>query len=159
VGLFFDDFELQRRFTSRGRTVTEADVVSFAALSGDYSELHTNEEYARQTPYGRRIAHGALVLSMSIGLTTRMNLTDDTILALWGIDDLRFLHPVFIGDTIQIVKRVIERRELDAARGLVVFETRVTRQDATTVVIYHDKLLMKRRSAGEQPGPVIPSDG
>lgn len=136
--------------------MTETDVVAFAAFSGDYSELHTNEEYARQTAYGRRIAHGALVLSISIGLTTRMNLTDDTVVALWGIDDLRFLHPVFIGDTIQIMKRVIERRELDSTRGLVVFETRVTNQDTTTVVVYNDKLLMKRRGAGAPPGPFLP---
>lgn len=149
MGLFFEEFELDCRFNSRGRTVTETDVVLFAGLSGDYHELHTNEPYAAQTPFGRRVAHGALVLSISIGLTTRMNLTDDTILAFWAIDELRFLHPVFIGDTIQNVKRVAKRHAVDTARGLVVFETRVMNQDSRTVVLYYDKLLMKRRPPEE----------
>lgn len=130
---------------SRGRTVTEADIVMFAGLSGDFVELHTNEEYARQTAFGRRIAHGALVFSLSIGLTTRMNLIDDSLLAFSGVDRLRFVQPVFIGDTIQVAKRVIERQELDSSRGVIVFETKVTNQNANTVLMYHDKLLLKRR--------------
>src|SRR5688572_7259862 len=124
MGLFFEDFDPDRSFTSRGRTVTETDIVVFAGLSGDFVELHTNEEFARQTPFGRRIAHGALIFSLSVGLTTRMNLIDDTVLAFSGVDKLRFVAPVFIGDTIQVAKRVIDRRELDATRGTIVFETK-----------------------------------
>ena len=145
MGLYFEDFDPDRRFTSRGRTVTETDLVVFAGLSGDFVELHTNEEYARQSPFGRRIAHGALIFSLSVGLTTRMNLIDDTVLAFSGVDKLRFVQPVFIGDTVHVVKRAIERQEVDAARGVVVFETKVTNQQGQTVLIYHDKLLLKRR--------------
>ena len=147
MGLFFEDFAADGRFTSRGRTVTETDLVMFAGLTGDMVELHTNEEYARQTPFGRRIAHGALIFSLSIGLTTRMNLIDDTLLALAGIDQLRFVQPVFIADTITVAKRVVARQELDPARGVVTFETRVTNQSGGTVLMYHDKLLLKRRPA------------
>lgn len=148
MGLFFEDFDPERRFTSRGRTITEADVVLFAGLTGDYVELHTNEEYAKQSPFGRRIAHGALVFSVSVGLTTRMNLVEDTLLAFTNVDRLRFVQPVFIGDTVQVAKRVTERQEIDASRGLVVFETKVTNHDGHTVLMYYDKLLVKRRPAG-----------
>jgi acyl dehydratase len=154
MGLFFEEIDTDRRFTSPGRTVTEGDIMLFAGLTGDLTELHTNEAYAKQTPFGRRIAHGALVFGMSIGLTTRMNLVDDTLLALAGIDRLRFVQPVFIGDTLRVTKRVIERRAIDPARGVVVFESKVTNQDGATVLIYHDKLLLKRRAAPSSPSRV-----
>jgi 3-hydroxybutyryl-CoA dehydratase len=154
VGLHFEDFESSDPVTTRGRTVTESDIVSFAGLTGDFVELHTNEEFAKQTPFGRRIAHGALVFSISIGLTTRMNLLDDTLLAFAGVDKLRFMAPVFIGDTIRTTKRVVERRALGAAQGSVVFETKVLNQRDETVLIYRDKMLIKRR-----PTAVETADG
>ena len=147
MGLFFDDLEAGHTVTSRGRTITEADITLFAGLTGDFVELHTNEEYARTTPFGRRIAHGALVFSISIGLMTRMNLLDDTLIAFAGVDRMRFVQPVFIGDTIHVHKRLVERQELDSSRGVVVFETKVANQHGSTVVIYRDKLLLKRRPA------------
>lgn len=144
---FFEDFdEKQGWFTSDSRTVSELDLSTFAALTGDFTALHTNEEYARQTVFGQRIAHGALVFSLSIGLTTQMRLIDDTLLAFHGVNALRFVRPVFIGDTIQVAKRVIERKEIDPSRGVIVFETKVTNQHSDTVLMYHDKLLLKRRS-------------
>ena len=145
MGLYFEDFESSAAVTSRGRTITEADLVSFAGLTGDYTELHTNEEFAKQTRFGRRIAHGAFVFGVSIGLTTRMNLLDDTIIAFAGVDKLRFVAPVFIGDTIHVTKRVIERQERGEGQGAVIFETRVLNQRDELVLIYHDKMLMKRR--------------
>lgn len=154
MGLYFEDFEPDVAMTSRARTVTEADIVSFAGLTGDYIELHTNEEFAKQTRFGRRIAHGALVFSFSIGLCTRMNLLDDTVLAFAGVDKLRFVGPVFIGDTIHVVKRVLERQQLGSSQGSVVFETRVMNQRGELVLVYHDKMLMKRRvTTGETADP------
>ena len=147
MSLYFEDLAASVPATSRGRTITEADVVAFAGLTGDYVELHTNEEFARRSPFGRRIAHGALVFSYSVGLTTQMNLIADTILAFSGVDKLRFVAPVFIGDTIHVVKRVIESREMGTARGVVIFETKVINQRDETVLIYHDKLLVARRPA------------
>ena len=154
MGLYFEDFESGEPVTSRGRTITEADIVAFAGLTGDYIELHTNEEYARQTRFGRRIAHGALIFGVSVGLSTRMNLLDDTVLAFAGVDKLRFTGPVFIGDTIHVTKRVIERKELGANQGAVVFETRVLNQRDELVLVYHDKMLMKRRvTPADNAGP------
>lgn len=142
---YFEDFSMGALYESRGRTVTEADIVNFAGLSGDFVELHTNEEYARKTPFGKRIAHGALVFSISTGLMTQMNLINDTVLAFYGIDKLRFTGPVFIGDTVRVSKRVVELREKDAERGLITFETQVLKQDGEAVIVYLDKLLVKRR--------------
>jgi len=142
---YYEDFTAGSVFESRGRTVTEADIVNFAGLSGDFVELHTNEEFARQSPFGQRIAHGALVFSISTGLMTQMNLVNDTVLAFYGLDKLRFTAPVFIGDTVRVTKRVIELKEKDADRGVVTFETQVLNQNHEAVIVYTDKLLVKRR--------------
>ena len=141
---YYEDFTVGGAFESRGRTVTEADIVNFAGLSGDFVELHTNEEFARKSPFGRRVAHGALVFSISTGLMTQMNLVNDTVLAFYGLDKLRFTAPVFIGDTVRVVKRVIELREKDAGRGVVTFETQVLNQSNEPVIVYTDKLLLMR---------------
>jgi acyl dehydratase len=145
VGLYFEDFADRAPITSRGRTITEADIVTFAGLTGDLVELHTNEEYAKTTTFGRRIAHGALIFGMSIGLATRTTLLEDTLVAFAGVDKLRFVAPVFIGDTIRIVKRVMDRKEVGAAQGTVVFETRVFNQRDELVLVYLDTLLIRRR--------------
>ena len=150
MSLYFEDFQSTPDLTSRGRTVTEADIVMFAGLTGDFIELHTNEEFARQTKFGRRIAHGALVFGMSIGLVTRMNLLDDTVLAFAGVDKLRFVAPVFIGDTIRVTKRVVERQEIGATQGTVTFETKVLNQRDELVLIYLDKMLLRRRATSPE---------
>ena len=105
---FFEDFTVEAVFESRGRTITEADIVNFAGLSGDFVEIHINEEHARKSSYGRRIAHGALIFSISTGLMTQMNLLSETVIAFYGIDRLRFTRPVFIGDTVRVRKKVTE---------------------------------------------------
>ncbi len=142
---YFEDFSVGQVLTSRGRTITEADIVNFAGLSGDFVELHVNEVYARRTPFGRRIAHGALIFSVSTGLFTQMNLINDTVLAFYGIDKLRFTKPVFAGDTVRASKRVLDKQEKDATRGVVTFETTVLNQNDEPVIVYQDKLLLKRK--------------
>ncbi len=153
VSLFFEDCKPDPPIMSAGRTITETDVVLFAGLSGDFTQLHTNEAFAQSSPFGARVAHGALVLSMSIGLSTRTVPLDTSLLAFVGIDKLRFVKPVFINDTIRIVKRVHERREIDAGRGTVVFHTSVVNQRDETVLVYYDKLLLKRREAASTQSP------
>jgi len=144
--LFFEDYVVDTVTTSRGRTITESDIVNFAGLSGDFVELHTNEEYAKRGPFGRRIAHGALVFSISTGLTLQMTTNHEGIIAFYGMDKLRFLGPVFIGDTIHVTKRVAEKRMKEDGRGVIKFETIVLNQDDKPVVIYHDLLMVKPRS-------------
>ena len=143
--LYFEDFTPGAIATSRGRTVTETDVVNFAGISGDFVELHTNEEYAKAGPFGRRIAHGLLVLSMSSGLRVGMHDISDTIIAFYGIDRLRFVRPTFIGDTIHVVRKVVEVHAKDDLRGVITWETSVLKQDGEPVIVYQDKLMVKRR--------------
>jgi len=142
---YFEDFTLDSISTSRSRTVTEADIVNFAGLSGDFIELHVSEAYAAKGPFGKRIAHGALVFSISTGLTVQTIKIDDTVIAFYGMDKLRFTRPVFIGDTIHVVKKVIAKEQKGVDRGVVTFETKVLNQDGQTVIIYTDKLLVKAR--------------
>ena len=145
MSLYFEDFSPGVEHTTRGRTITESDVVHFAGISGDFIELHTNEEYARQSPFGRRIAHGMLTLSISTGLMTRMNLITDTVVAFYGIDKLRFVKPVFIGDTIHVKKTVLDTMAKGGTAGVVTFDTAVLNQNGEAVLVYRDKLVIKKR--------------
>ena len=144
--MYFEDYTLQQIRTSRGRTITEADIVNFAGLSGDFVELHVNEEYAKRGPFGRRIAHGALIFSISTGLMVQMTVDHEAIVAFRGVDQLRFLEPVFIGDTIHVTKKTIEKNSKDGVRGLVIFETTVLKQDGKAVLTYIDRLMVKCRT-------------
>ena len=147
MSLHYEDFTPGRVFESRGRTITEADVVQFAGLSGDFIELHTNEEFARQSIFGQRIAHGALIFSVSTGLVAQMNLVNDTVLAFYGVDKLRFTRPVFIGDTVRVHKCVTQTQDKGEGRGVVEFETSVLNQKNETVIVYRDKILLRKRGA------------
>ncbi len=142
---YFEDFVLESVSTSRTRTITETDIVNFAGISGDFVELHMSETYAAAGPFGRRIAHGTLVFSIAVGLGVQMNQVQDTVIAFYGVDRLRFTQPVFIGDTIHAVKKVISKTEKEPGRGLVTFETSVFNQNDELVLIYSDKLLLKTR--------------
>jgi 3-hydroxybutyryl-CoA dehydratase len=144
--MYFEDCTIDEVRTSRGRTVTEADIVNFAGLSGDFVELHMNEEYARRGPFGKRIAHGALVFSISTGLMVQMTVHQEAIVAFRGVDQLRFVAPVFIGDTIHVVKKTIDKHTKDGQRGLVMFETTVLNQDGIAVLTYIDRLMVKCRA-------------
>jgi 3-hydroxybutyryl-CoA dehydratase len=146
LSLYFEDFLPGVEHTTRGRTITESDIVNFAGLSGDFIELHTNEEYARQSPFGKRIAHGMLTLSISTGLMTQMNLITDTVVAFYGIDKLRFVKPVYMGDTIHVKKKVVDTMAKGGVAGVVTFETTVLNQNGEAVVVYKDKLAIKKRS-------------
>ncbi len=144
--MYFEDYSIDEIRRSRGRTITEADIVNFAGLSGDFVELHVNEEYARSGPFGRRIAHGALIFSISTGLMVQMTSDHEAIVAFRGVDQLRFLAPVFIGDTIHLVKKTMEKNSKDGIRGLVAFETTVLNQDGKPVLTYIDRLMVKCRA-------------
>jgi 3-hydroxybutyryl-CoA dehydratase len=144
--LYFEDYVVDAISTSRGRTITEADIVNFAGLSGDFVELHMNEEYAKRGPFGRRIAHGALIFSISTGLMVQMTRDPEAIVAFYGVDKLRFVAPVFIGDTIHVSQRVLEKQVKNAERGVIASEITVLNQDSNPVVIYITRLMVKTRA-------------
>ena len=141
---YFEDYSLNETSVTGTRTITESDIVNFAGLSGDFHELHMSEEFARRGPFGRRIAHGALIFSISTGLTIQMG-ESDKIIAFYGVDKLRFTHPTFISDTIRVTKRVIELIPKDDKRGVVAFETTVLNQHDQPVIVYQDRVLVMRK--------------
>jgi len=146
MSLYFDDFPIGHKTITRSRTITEADIVNFAGLSGDFIELHVSEEWSRKGPFGRRIAHGLLVLSISSGLTVQVGQTTDTVIAFYGIDRLRFTKPTFIGDTVHVEKEVIAAERKGADRGVITFNTQVLNQNGEPVIVYQDKLMVKARA-------------
>jgi len=150
MGHYFEDFEIGHESTSAGRTITETDIVNFAALTGDWNEIHTNKEFAARGPFRQRIAHGALVFSVATGLSVRMGQTNDTVIAFYGLDRLRFVKPVFIGDTIRVRQRVEGKSERDDKSGIVTFLNEVMNQNEVVVVSYTAKVLLKRRSGLNQ---------
>lgn len=144
--MYFEDYVVDAVMISRGRTITEADIVNFAGLSGDFVELHMNEEYAKRGPFGRRIAHGALIFSISTGLMVQMSGNQEAIVAFYGVDKLRFVAPVFIGDTIHVSQRVTEKALKNSERGVIALEMTVLNQDEKPVVVYTSRLMVKTRA-------------
>ena len=112
TGLRFADLHAGLAFRSPGRTITEADLVAFAGLTGDYSELHTSDVYAKASEFGRRVAHGMLGLAYAHGLMwARTGELRDVAIAFLGISDWRFVGPIFVGDTIFVEYAIAELRD------------------------------------------------
>lgn len=134
VGLFWEDWEVGKSFTSAARTVTETDIVMFAGISGDYNPLHINEEYCKKTQFGTRIAHGPLVYAIAAGLLFQLHLYDDTLIAFLGFENLRFTKPVKIGDTIYAKVTVTEVSETSKPdRGIMKRLLQVINQNGEVV--------------------------
>jgi acyl dehydratase len=144
LGLTFDQFELNDRFVSDGRTVTEADVVAFAGLSGDFNALHINAEFGKQTPFGERIAHGMLIVAMATGMANWLGIFAGTTIAL--VEQItRYKGAVRFGDTIHLELEVIEKKPSSKPdRGVVRFAARIRNQHEVVVVDGEWTLLMKR---------------
>jgi acyl dehydratase len=146
TGLYWEEWEVGRTFVSAGRTVTEADLVIYSGLSGDYNPLHTDEEYCRTTEFGTRIAHGPLVYAIAAGLVFRLHLYDDTLIAFLGFENLKFTRPVKIGDTIHARLEVTETRETSKPdRGVMKRKLQVVNQKGEVVLDAVQAFLLKRR--------------
>jgi acyl dehydratase len=122
---YFDELEIGTSTgVSRGRTITETDVVTFMMITGNWAEIHSNTEFAATTPYGQRLVQGSLVLSISQGLFT----TGRAVAAFAGLDKLRFHRPVFIGDTVTVECVLLDKKEKDERFGLATWEMRISNQ-------------------------------
>ena len=129
-GLYFEDFAPAQTFTSAARTVTEADVVNFAGISGDFNPIHTDVEYAKAHLLGQRVAHGLLGLSIAVGLTVRLGFLEGTMLAFREIGDWKFSQPIFIGDTIHVRLTVKETKPVARlGGGMITLEVDLLNQD------------------------------
>ncbi len=146
--MVFEEFAVGQSATSVGRTVTEADVVNFAGLSGDWTQIHTNAEYAAQHPFGQRVAHGLLGLSIATALAARLGFMEDTVLAFREIGDWKFSLPIFIGDTICMRATVIGTKPMRRlGGGLVTFKVEILNQDDNVVQRGTWGLLVRSREA------------
>ena len=139
---YFEHYKTGDRITTRGRTITEADIVNFAGFTGDWYPLHTDVEYAKKSPFGERIAHGYLILSVQSGL---FPLYDMAIEAFYGIDKVRFINPCRIGDTLHLEIEVTDKKDKNEKAGVVVFSTIVKNQRDEDVVILIQKTLVKKK--------------
>jgi 3-hydroxybutyryl-CoA dehydratase len=142
----FEDFQVGDKIVTRGRTVTEADVVMFAALTGDWHPLHTDVEYARQGPFQERIAHGFLVLSIASGL---LPLSEIAIVAFYGIDKLRFVAPVKLLDTIHVEMETVEKQEKDERGGVITFRQTIRNQREEEVAVGTMRSFIAKRKSGD----------
>jgi len=144
-GLYFEEFEIGDEVVSSGRTITETDVVAFAALSGDWNPMHTDAEYAKTGMFGQRVAHGLLVLSIASGLAVRLGFMEETVLAFRELT-WKFSRPVMIGDTVRVRAVVHQRKAMPRlGGGAVVFNVSVLNQ--RDEVVEHGKwtVLFKSR--------------
>ena len=132
-GRYFEEFAVGDEVVSPGRTVTEADIVAFAALTGDYNPLHCDAEYAKGAIFGERIAHGLLGLSIASGQAERLGFMEGTVEAFMGLD-WKFRGPIKIGDTIHTEARVARKKEMRRlGGGIVVLDVAVVNQRGETV--------------------------
>lgn len=146
----FEDFEVGQEFESVGRTVTETDFVMHSAFSGDWTELHTNKEYAGDEYFGERVAHGPMTFILATGFVYRCGFLERTVLAFLGMNYMDIPGPVKMDDTISLDMEVIETKDLSSRddSGLVTIDTTMTNQDDEVVFEGDMKFLIKRR---EQP--------
>ncbi len=145
-GLTFDEFEVGAKYVSQARTVTEADVVTFAGVSGDFNPLHTDAEFGKNTPFGGRIAHGMLVVSIATGMAQWSGIFEGTTIALME-QVIRYKGAVKFGDTVHLEQEVLEKKETSKSdRGVVIFASRVLNQRDEIVVDGEWTMLMRRKS-------------
>ena len=143
---YFEDYEIGFTRRTFGRTVTEADIVTHAGQTGDFFPHHMDAEWCAQQDFKRRIAHGTLILSMGIGMTAG---TINPRSMSYGYDRVRFIRPVFIGDTITVTARITERRDHPKRKthGVVVEAVEIANQKAEVVLACEHLYLVQRRGA------------
>ncbi|MBF6245711.1 MULTISPECIES: MaoC/PaaZ C-terminal domain-containing protein [Nocardia] len=156
IDMPLDEIEVGTIFRSGGRTITETDVVNFCALTGNWIEIHSNVHYASQTRFGERIVQGSLTYSVMTGLIQ----FGPSIQANYGIDNLRYLKPVVIGDTIYATAEVIGKKDKDDKYGVVTFLMKALNQDGYVVQKSEWSLLMlrKREDLDALVGSSVPTE-
>ncbi len=133
IGLYYEEIEIGAEMITRGRTITEADLVSFAGLTGDYNPMHTDAEYMKGSVFGQRIAHGMLTLSYAVGQAYQLGFMEQTVIAFRGLE-MKFSLPVFIGDTLHSELKVREKKEARRlGGGWVTLDVKIVNQDGKTV--------------------------
>jgi len=150
-GLYFEEFNAGQQIVTPGRTITEADIVHFAGLSGDFNQIHVDANFSKNTPFGQRVAHGLLGMAIASGLATRTGLMEGTVMAFREIQNWKFIKPIFIGDTIYVEMVVIGTKEIRRiGGGSVEIELSVKNQKDETLMKGVWNVLMASKSTAEQ---------
>ena len=146
AGKYLEEFAVGEIIETAGRTVTEADIVFFAGLSGDYNPLHTTEEWAKNTPMGGRIAHGILVAAIASGLRMQSRMTEGTAIALLDIKET-FTAPTRAGDTVRCRMTITEVKPSRSKpdRGIVKYDCDVINQNDVVVIHQEIGVMVRRR--------------
>jgi len=145
---FLEDLSVGDTFVSAARTITESDVVAFAGVSGDFNPIHTDVEFAAETPYGQRVVYGLLGLSILTGLLDRTGLFSGSAIAMLGIRDWKFCAPLFIGDTVKFRLTIVDvRRASSGDRGVVQRYFELLNQRDEVVQQGHIDIMIRARAA------------
>jgi len=126
-GRYFEEMEVGDVLVTPARTMTEADIMAFAGLSGDFNQLHTDEEFAKKGHFGTRVTHGMMVLSIATGLVGRTGVFEGTAIGFTNLE-WKFKKPVYIGDTIRVRAEVVRKRPLGKEAGFVFVKAEVLNQ-------------------------------
>ncbi|MCS5719872.1 MaoC/PaaZ C-terminal domain-containing protein [Herbiconiux sp. CPCC 205763] len=148
---YFEDFQAGQTFVTPGKTVTETDVVMFAALTNDNNQLHTDAEFAAATRYGQRLVHGLYGASLALGLIARTGVFEGSSAALLGIDEWRFTAPVFIGDTLTCTVEILGLR-LTSSGTTGVVERRLTLRNQRDEIVQSGRMDMLMLTRPAAPG-------
>jgi acyl dehydratase len=142
---FYEDFKVGDEWETARRTITETDVVMFAAMSGDHNPIHTDEEFAKQTAYGTRLLHGPAGFVIATGLESRLGIKEGTAIAFLGMTwDMK--GPIRIGDTIRVLEKVTNMRETNkTTSGIVFFHVAILNQHNETVQEGEWKVMFYRK--------------
>ena len=117
MGRYFEEFSVGQKIVTEKRTITENDIMTFAALSGDDNRIHTDPEFSKTTPFGKQIAHGILGLAIASGLAWQTGILDGAVIAFREINEWKFVAPVFIGDVVQAEMEVTGTKALPRIGG------------------------------------------
>jgi len=117
MGKYFEEFNVGEKTVTEKRTITEADIMQFASLTGDDNRIHTDPEFSKTTPFGKQIAHGVLGLSYALGLAWKTGMLDGTVIAFREINEWKFVKPFLIGDTVHAVLSIAEMKALPRIGG------------------------------------------
>ena len=146
---YLDDYAVGERFISSARTITEADIVNFAGITGDWHPMHTDVEYAARTTFKERIAHGMLILSIGMALPFRLgphsSFLSKSFIAFYGMENVRFRAPTKIGDTIHCEVEVTEIADRGIGRGVLTTQNQIKNQRGEVLVSYVIKVLLGKR--------------
>jgi acyl dehydratase len=130
MGMYFEEFKVGEKITTGSRKISGEDIMQFAELTGDNNRIHTNEEFSRKGPFGKRVAHGLLGLSVTMGLAWKTGFMDGTVVAFREINDWKFVKPVFIGDEVKAELNIAETKALPRiGQGSVVLLAELKNQD------------------------------